>query len=82
MYGPCVDHIWTMYGPRMDHVWTIHGPYMIRTRSCMVHRKLRPDLQNLKKSLGNTIDSCHGKSLFALQDLQKSKYQVFPWEIV
>ena len=39
--------------------------------SCMVHRKLRPDLQNLKKSLGNTIDSCHGKSLFALQDLQK-----------
>ena len=61
----------TMYGSCMDHAWTIHGPYMIRTRSCMVHRKLRPDLQNLKKSLGNTIDSCHGKSLFALQDLQK-----------
>ena len=74
MYGPCVDHIWIMYGPRMDHVWTIHGPYMVHTRSRMVHRKLCPDLQNLKIPLGNTIDSCHGKPLFELQDLQKLKH--------
>ena len=33
----------TMSGPCMDHVWTMHGPYMVHTRSCMVHRKLRPE---------------------------------------
>jgi hypothetical protein len=28
MFGPCLDHVWTMRGPVLDHAWAILGPYL------------------------------------------------------